>query len=159
MFALIPYTHEVQTAIAHDFPAPPVRGAATMPALSLVQHLAHEAGWWCEHDEPTILRMEIPFLHHERSGPSYTKWSWHDDCIFVDNGMFSGLLWLLHSITQHTGPLCCWDISGHPVFVLDPAMDWVAVSHLFAEEYTMPYPPQDFFYQRIAALYPPTTSD
>ena len=155
MFALIPYTHEVQTALAgHEFPYPLVRGAATLPALSFVQHLAYEAGWWFKHDEPTVLRMEIPFLHHERSGPSHTKWSWYDGCIFVDNGMFSGLLWLLHGITQHTGALCCWDSSGHPVFVLDPAMDWVAVSHLFANEYTMPYPPHDFFYQRIAALYP-----
>ena len=73
--------------------------------------------------------------------------------------MFSGLIYLLHRITQHTGPLCCWDISGEPIFVIDPAMDWVKLSTLFAEHSIIPFPPMELFYQDITPLYPPTTRD
>ena len=75
MFALIPYTHDVQTALAASMvPYPPVRGTAMLPTIPLVQHIVQAEGWRCVYNEPTVLRMEIPFLHHEMSGPSHTRW-------------------------------------------------------------------------------------
>ena len=155
LFWIISYTHEVQTAIAgHEFPNPPVVGAATLPTLALVQQIVQAEGWEWVQADATSLQMHIPFLHHEQGGTSITTWSWDNESIAVDNGIFSGLLYLLHQLTLHSGALCCWASSGHPVFVVEPAMDWVTLSKLFATKDSLAHA---LFYQHLNQLYSTTS--